>query len=95
MRKAGCNGMKLKRCPFCGGKAEVGYGESFMHKTAFIYCMDCHIRTKPQMEGMTMPYNGKPGTYISLEKCKQMASSEWNRRVHDTYMVMSEGEAGA
>lgn len=40
--------MKLKPCPFCGGKAEYIFKTGYYEK---IYCDNCHINTDKQLMG--------------------------------------------
>ena len=65
--------MKLKRCPFCGGKASYTdnfYGNNTGH---CVFCEDCGAGTAI-LTGSTPP-----------ERLKEMSYRSWNRRVNDLH----------
>lgn len=81
----------LKRCPFCGGEAEMKQNELVGHQRVYIHCTSCHAVSRIQTEGWTMPFNGIPATYVSIEQCRQEAVERWNRRAREGYMVIAGG----
>lgn len=81
----------LKRCPFCGGEAEMKQNELVGHQRVYIHCTSCHAVSCIQTEGWTMPFNGIPATYVSIEQCRQEAVERWNRRAREGYMVIAGG----
>lgn len=58
----------LKRCPCCGGEAEIRMGT----RRAKVVCTNCYLRTK------TYPF--MDGTEDSAWKAAIQAASDWNRR---------------
>lgn len=71
---------KIKKCPFCGGKAVLEHGEMFGHKTAFVYCISCHAKTATALEGVTIAFLNIPSRYISIEECEKKVIEKWNSR---------------
>ena len=59
---------ELKPCPFCRGKAELRYVESF--REAYIFCGRCGARTEYYRS-------------IAREQTEEDASFAWNRRTSD------------
>ena len=60
---------KLKPCPFCGGKAELGHTikESAYGNTSFVFCTNCSA-------------NGKMIRVSSKYSSDERAIEAWNRR---------------
>lgn len=64
--------IKLKNCPFCGGKAELFHGsEGWYNTTSYVKCSLCGTATKE------FPMSVE---YTSNEK----AAEAWNKRIGDT-----------
>ena len=74
------NDVKLKRCPFCGGKARV----SFYNYRCQVICNRCHARGKPvscnMVKGATPYQNWANELYAPYI---ESAIEAWNRRVSD------------
>lgn len=61
--------IKLKRCPFCGGRAGLS-SEGITNNYVFVQCKDCGARTK--------------GFRIVAEyAAMDVAINEWNKRTRD------------
>jgi len=67
---------RLKRCPFCGGEAQLitlkpvlvgDIGETF------VYCVQCGASTQ------SMQFSNGDGMYVAEARVAEM----WNKRVHD------------
>ena len=58
--------IELKRCPFCGGKAEIEHGFCG-DMTSYVHCTECHASVKPVRFA---------GEYAADEK----VAEQWNRR---------------
>lgn len=66
--------IKLKPCPFCGGKAVVVSGTSdkvFSRATFYIHCVECNVSTETFVDGDR-----------NLEALLA-AIAVWNRRMED------------
>lgn len=72
--------MKIKKCPFCRGKAKLEHGEIMGHQTAFVYCIGCHAKTSTEIEGRTVTFKNIPPRYISIQECEEKAIKKWNTR---------------
>lgn len=60
--------IKLKPCPFCGGKAEFIEGCITCKTTIAVRCTNCNVKTESHPE--------------SVNYCaREIAMTEWNRRV--------------
>lgn len=61
--------VKLKLCPFCGGKAELSHGGVNRDTYSYVYCKECHVKTEV--------------VKISLEYCSdERAIESWNNRIN-------------
>lgn len=61
--------IKLKKCPFCGGAAELYHGFCGENQS-YVICTVCHASTKP--------------VYVSPEYASdEKAADVWNRRIGD------------
>lgn len=56
--------VKLKRCPFCGGEAHIGYDHSYNPNRFFVNCVEC---------------SSASSVLIPLEDEKEAIKS-WNKR---------------
>ena len=74
------NNIELKRCPFCGGQAELCQGEVMGRTVVYVKCKECHCFGHDEFEGWTMGFENNPSKYRSLEDAKRIAASNWNRR---------------
>lgn len=63
--------MDLKRCPFCGGKAEIIVNEQTLNAKA--YCEKCEVVMKRNFKGSKR----------IKELLEELMSEEWNRREKD------------
>lgn len=62
--------MELKRCPFCGGRAEIYCSPLSPASDVVVECTNCHAGTAF--------YNDGP-----VEELKAKAIAAWNRRYGD------------
>ena len=77
--------IKLKPCPFCGGKAEftTKTNSSSQHDVGFrfvVICTKCHVCAPKTYE-----WNfrlGSDGEIISSVDEREEAAGDWNRRGH-------------
>ena len=60
--------IELKRCPFCGGEAELTHGFCG-DMTSYIYCKECHAGVEQ------VRFSGE---YAADE----VVAERWNRRYH-------------
>lgn len=61
--------IEIKKCPFCGGKAEINFKEDYStHRFYWVECCKCDARTSD--------FEDAPG--------KEEAVSSWNRRAPST-----------
>lgn len=58
---------ELKRCPFCGGEAELKRYVGFAFEEAYVQCKDCECKTKIISPSLK---------YCANDKAVEM----WNRR---------------
>lgn len=76
--------MGLKRCPFCGGKAETKSGNLYVDKVVFVKCQKCHARTSfvfvdhPSINVRTGKLD--ESTRYTEWQAEGKAAKEWNRR---------------
>ncbi|GKH33502.1 Lar family restriction alleviation protein [Faecalicatena contorta] len=82
---------KLKRCPFCGGEAEMKQNEFVGHQRVYIQCTSCHAVSCIQTEGQTMAFKDIPSRYVSIDECRQKSVERWNRRAREGYVVVAGG----
>lgn len=65
---------RLKKCPFCGGRASIDYSRVFVSgestKAALVYCTACHSHS-PKFDGRN---------YLRLTDAYDDAVNAWNRR---------------
>lgn len=71
--------VKLKRCPFCSGKAEIIQEETWAHKTYRIRCSRCKITTQRHWSD-TGIYTNKGFKKVSKNDCINIAILQWNKR---------------
>ena len=64
---------RLKRCPFCGGKARVS--SEYQDYDAYVECQEC--------EGRGASYNPDRLSTESMDEVRAAAIAAWNRRVND------------
>ena len=69
--------MEIKRCPFCGGLADVrarwwGTGKTYI---VFVQCQVCNAQTK------TFPEEDNPARYNWETPAVELAIDTWNKRV--------------
>ena len=62
---------RLKRCPFCGGKARVS--SEYQDYDAYVECLEC--------EGRGTSYNTDSQSTESMEEVRAAAIAAWNRRI--------------
>lgn len=74
------NNIELKRCPFCGGQAELCQVEVVGRTVVYVKCNECASFGRKEFEGWTMGFKEHPAKYRSLEDAKRNAASNWNRR---------------
>lgn len=81
--------IKLKPCPFCGGKAKVSFANPFFflkkfhNRFVFAGCPECGATTK-----LFNAYNhtGSPErNKYNTERAFQKATDAWNRRAADEW----------
>ena len=69
---------ELKKCPFCGGEANI---KAVNKRYGFTVWVECRCGAK------AMPYcadlDNEDTTITNIEKCKTGAIEAWNRRVND------------
>lgn len=73
----------LKRCPFCGSKAELRKTPHPLNETYNRYqvvCPECQAAGKVFMDGPTMQIGDKPAEVITEEEAAGKAAEAWNRR---------------
>lgn len=66
--------IELKPCPFCGGKANIGYGRIASHEaivTITALCCNCHIGI--------FKYRSKENEWNTFQT-EEEAIEAWNRR---------------
>ena len=63
--------VKLKPCPFCGGKAKVF---SFMNGGICIKCMNCYCQTEIRTDGCIADAQRK--------SAYEMCVKDWNKRIN-------------
>ncbi len=78
------NEIKLKPCPFCGGKAKIDdYTESLMFLQEityfFIRCSECCCEFSSNIKNLHYQSNYKEIT----NKMKQELAEKWNRRAEN------------
>ena len=69
---------ELKKCPFCGGKANV----KMEHKhsigwTIWCACNECHAKTSGYCPDLSKEHRALD----NIDNCKKLAIKAWNRRV--------------
>lgn len=77
--------MNLRKCPFCGGKAELKVSKVCGADAVRVSCTSCHCFTNLFPVGNTFPFEGLPSRYISLDECMKKAADSWNRRGGRTF----------
>lgn len=78
--------MKLKSCPFCGGRAElvVRNPKQYGATGAYVECTDCGARTRwNRINDVILMENAisTPITEQSIESGRKNAAKCWNNRV--------------
>ncbi len=80
-----CTETKLKRCPFCGGEAEIVNCHVNMDDAVRVRCRECRIITPPvlvdhpaytKMSGRELDES----TRYTREQAAEIAAGQWNRR---------------
>lgn len=71
--------IKLRKCPFCGGEANL-YKITFFYKPAYkVYCSQCDVSTPYAEAGMMYyMYPKKRTVFISHKEAIQKAIDRWN-----------------
>lgn len=73
---------KLKKCPFCNGKAEIVQEETWLHKTYRIRCSKCKITTQRQWSN-TGIHTNKGFKVLTPNDCINIAKLQWNNRTNN------------
>lgn len=74
------NEINLKKCPFCGGDAEMCFGSDNIYGGYwYVRCKDCFGRGSSSYESLnTLSENIK---YFAIQGAWNGAINSWNRRV--------------
>ncbi len=77
--------IKLERCPFCGGEAEIKKCGIICDEAYVVVCKECHVRTRMEFINRPKIDEEKPEkTAEDFEKdAMKAAADKWNRRVHN------------
>lgn len=81
----------LKRCPFCGGKAELRKDPHPLNEAYNRYqviCPECQIARKTFLDGPTMQIGDKPAHFITEKEAAGKAAEAWNRRTGPDIMEL-------
>lgn len=82
----------LKRCPFCGGKAELKEGHHPMIDDANYYrvvCTECGTTGSMFLDGKVL-FAGELYKHIPKEEASGKAVQAWNRREYDDRRTQAE-----
>ena len=74
----------LKKCPCCGGKAEIRKTHVYLDEARRVGCSVCHLTTAPVL--VNHPKLGAGGeldesTRYTVEQAEKLAAELWNTRV--------------
>ena len=83
--------MNLKKCPFCGGEAELKEHEFVGHQRVYVECKGCHTTSGIYMDGKSVTFVGIPSRDFTVEECRQRAVGGWNARVHEGFTLIRGG----
>lgn len=77
--------IKLKRCPCCGGEAQIGNVRSFLGKGIYVKCKNCELRTEVILvDNPVLKCVGlDESTRYTEEQAVEKSAEIWNRRVDD------------
>lgn len=81
--------IKLKTCPFCGGRAVMKAVNKKYGFAIWCQCRKCSART----EGYCPDMNHEDNTITSIEECKDRAAKVWNNRAESANETAEGGEA--
>ena len=70
---------ELKPCPFCGGKAEIKYGNAYYIKCVQAHCTKCGV-AMPKVPINHLIYTAGKEVRLTEEQAKEKTAREWNRR---------------
>lgn len=75
---------ELKRCPFCGGEAEISYSvDAFLGKCWYVRCTDCYSHGTGVYESVRKLEPEEE--YAAIMGAWEKAIKAWNRRAKDEY----------
>lgn len=75
------NEINLKKCPFCGGEAEMCSGSDRYGKSWYIRCKNCYSRGSEYYESLNALAENEE--FSAIQKAWRNAIKAWNRRVND------------
>lgn len=81
MAKIELGGVLLKKCPFCGGEAELIQDKFMEIPRAYVKCKNCACVSRQVYGGRTLAWKGHPARDVPIEEIKERATASWNRRV--------------
>ena len=76
--------IKLKRCPYCGGVAEVKQSNVFTSPGVCVRCTEqgCHVHTDTiTYNCVYMRFDGRSEVYVTRDMAIRRVAEMWNRRV--------------
>lgn len=77
---------ELKPCPFCGGEAEIAYGNIYISRVVSVRCTKCRAKTNfVWIDHPNMSYTGglDESTRYTEQQAENRAIEAWNRRAGD------------
>lgn len=84
----------LKRCPFCGGKAELRKEPHPLNEAYNRYqavCPECQAAGKVFLDGPTMQIGDRPAEVITEEEAAEKAVEAWNHRTGPDITEIEDG----
>lgn len=75
--------IKLERCPFCGGEAEMKKCGIICDEAYVVVCKECHVRTRMEFINRPKARLEEKKAFVQKqaeEDAKKAAAGTWNRR---------------